>query len=315
MNGPGIEKKRIRKLLFLGSVITILIAISPYIFYLYEIFPKTKQWKTLLFTFKVSYYSDLYSTAWYFVNKLIPLYLLFLWLLTCRHWWYFIIHIPITMYVYQVAGLINEDIRYMEQMHFYHILPIVPVLITVTYFLRVKLLTPLMKGIDLKSLSRILPGTKTEAKSLFPDLIIVILIAASPFVFYIYKNIPSTETWRTIFFTLESANYLSVSHRTWFFMNKFVPLYLLFLWILTCRHWWRYIILVPITMYVFQLYSVLNNSIKYVDEMEIYWLIPVILVTTTVVYLLRQKLFFKVVKGIDIEKLDEELKKYKADKN
>ncbi|WP_247716388.1 hypothetical protein [Sinomicrobium weinanense] len=69
------------------------------------------------------------------------------------------------------------------------------------------------------------------------------------------------------------------------------------------------------TLFIFQLFSVLNSSIRYVDEMEIYWLIPVILVTTAVVQTFRLKLFYRIVRGIDLKKLDEELKNHETSKN
>lgn len=62
-------------------------------------------------------------------------------------------------------------------------------------------------------------------------------------------------------------------------------------------------------MFVFQLMSVLND-LKYVDEFEIYYIIPVMMIIIPLVYLMRLKLFDKVVHGIDLKKIDEELEKY-----
>ncbi|MBC9797269.1 hypothetical protein IBL28_14940 [Sinomicrobium sp. FJxs] len=156
---------------------------------------------------------------------------------------------------------------------------------------------------------------KSLKKRKFAELLTILLIAVSPFIFYLYKGFPETKTWETYFFTLKSLNYSSVYAAGWNFVNKFVPLYLLLLWFLTCRHWWKYIILIPMTLFIFQLFSVLNSSIRYVDEMEIYWLIPVILVTTAVVQTFRLKLFYRIVRGIDLKKLDEELKNHETSKN
>ncbi|WP_247716387.1 hypothetical protein [Sinomicrobium weinanense] len=47
--------------------------------------------------------------------------------------------------------------------------------------------------------------------------------------------------------------------------------------------------------------------------MEIYYLIPIMLVIIPIVYLLRLRLFDKIVHGIDMKKLDEELKKYEVE--
>ncbi|MBC9797268.1 hypothetical protein IBL28_14935 [Sinomicrobium sp. FJxs] len=142
----------------------------------------------------------------------------------------------------------------------------------------------------------------------------IFLISVSPCIFYFYEAFPNSTVWKTSFFTVKVSNYSSLHSAAWYFVNKFVPFYLFLLWFLTCRHWWRYIILIPVTLYIFQLITILNTSVEFVDEMEIYWLIPVILVTAAVVHTLRLKLFYRVVRGVDLEKLNKELKSYDLDK-
>ncbi|UGU15847.1 hypothetical protein LS482_19475 [Sinomicrobium kalidii] len=66
-------------------------------------------------------------------------------------------------------------------------------------------------------------------------------------------------------------------------------------------------------MYSFQLINIINDNAQYFDEIEIYYIIPIMLIVIPVVYLLRLKLFDRVVHGIDMRKLDEELKKYEVE--
>ncbi|WP_244932697.1 hypothetical protein [Robertkochia marina] len=54
------------------------------------------------------------------------------------------------------------------------------------------------------------------------------------------------------------------------------------------------------------------NDLKYLDEVEIYFIIPVMMIVIPLVYLVRLKLFDKVVHGIDLRKIDEELERYDA---
>ncbi|WP_245776966.1 hypothetical protein [Sinomicrobium oceani] len=84
---------------------------------------------------------------------------------------------------------------------------------------------------------------------------------------------------------------------------------------MTCRHWWYHIILIPIAMYAFQLFGTINVDVQYVDEVEIYYIIPIMLIIIPIVYLIRLKLFDKIVHGIDMKKLDEELKKYEVEED
>ncbi|SFW20492.1 hypothetical protein SAMN02927921_00542 [Sinomicrobium oceani] len=145
--------------------------------------------------------------------------------------------------------------------------------------------------------------------------VVAFLIAISPYIFYFYENFPQQETWDTWLYKFNSPNYGSVYTAAWLFIGKFVPLYLLLLWFLTCRHWWYHIILIPIAMYAFQLFGTINVDVQYVDEVEIYYIIPIMLIIIPIVYLIRLKLFDKIVHGIDMKKLDEELKKYEVEED
>jgi len=161
-----------------------------------------------------------------------------------------------------------------------------------------------MKQQNNKSTETEIVQHKTDKKSLFIGGIIVFIIAASPFVFYSYKSFPEVKIWETSFFISETKFY-SWFDFAWYFMNKFVPLYLLLLWFFTCKHWWHWIILVPIAMYSFQLWGIINEN-KGLDELEIYYILPLMLILIPLVYLIRANLFSK-VRGDNLEQFEEEL--------
>ena len=69
-------------------------------------------------------------------------------------------------------------------------------------------------------------------------------------------------------------------------------------------------LLIPIAMFAFQVVGLIQQE-RYLDEIEIYWLIPIMMVITPFVYFIRIKLFDKHVLGIDLEAIDAELKEYK----
>lgn len=153
------------------------------------------------------------------------------------------------------------------------------------------------------------PGT--DRISLISGSVIAVLIAIAPYIFYLYESFPTdSNIWETSFFTFQSRIDLYTS--AWLFFGKFVPLYLFILWFFTCKHWWYHVLLIPISMYIFQLFSALNDDIRYVDEFEIYYIIPVMMIIIPMVYLIRLKLFDRFVHGIDLRKIDEELEKYDA---
>ncbi len=68
-------------------------------------------------------------------------------------------------------------------------------------------------------------------------------------------------------------------------------------------------------MYAFQLTNALYKNSAKIDEIEIYWLIPILMVITPIVYLIRLKLFDKLVLGIDLKKIEAELDEYDRKEN
>lgn len=146
---------------------------------------------------------------------------------------------------------------------------------------------------------------KTGRSSLFIGGVVVLLIAVTPFLFYSYDSFSrDSQIWETQLFTL-STSYPSLYHLAWYFVGKAVPLLLLLIWFFTCKHWWHWIILVPIAMYAFQLWGVMNENWG-LDELEIYYVIPLMMVLIPLVYLVRAKLFNE-VRGNDLKSFEEDL--------
>ncbi len=146
---------------------------------------------------------------------------------------------------------------------------------------------------------------KTGRRSLFIGGVLVLIIAITPFLFYSYDSFPrDSTTWETSLFSL-STSYPSLHHLVWYFVGKAVPLLLLLIWFFTCKHWWHWIILVPIAMYAFQLWGVMNENWE-MDEMEIYYVIPLMMVLIPLVYLVRAKLFNE-VRDNDLSSFEEDL--------
>ncbi len=149
-----------------------------------------------------------------------------------------------------------------------------------------------------------------RSQGLVTGSVIAIFIAVSPYIFYLYESFPDVKVWETSFFTYDSTYYKSVQTTAYWVLSKLVPLVFVILWFLTCKEWWYHVILIPIAMYTFQLISIFNDDVQSVDEIEIYYIIPVMMIIVPIVYIIRIKLFDKHVYGIDIEKIDAELAEY-----
>lgn len=149
--------------------------------------------------------------------------------------------------------------------------------------------------------------SKGSKKAYISSGVVVFLIAISPYLFYIYESFPAdSKIWETFLFDIET-HYLSIQHYAWFVTGKAIPLYLLLIWFFTCKHWWHWIILIPIAMYIFQLWNIINQS-KSIDVVELIYMIPVMLIVVPMVYLIRAKLFSR-IRNMDSEEFEEDLYK------
>ena len=102
------------KSIILGSIIATILAISPFLFTVYESVPDTIRWNTFLFEYYSPYYESARTMAWTLTTKIVPLMFLTLWFFTNRHWWYHALLVPMTMYVYQMIIILNDDMQFAD---------------------------------------------------------------------------------------------------------------------------------------------------------------------------------------------------------
>ncbi|WP_072401207.1 hypothetical protein [Flaviramulus basaltis] len=130
---------KLNKSLISGSIIATLIAITPYLFYLYESVPDTKIWNTFLFTYDSAFWKDANYSMWILTSKAIPLLLLLIWFFTCRHWWYHVLLVPIAMYSYQIVTFFFEDLNYIDEFQLIYMVPIMALIIPSIYLIRAQI--------------------------------------------------------------------------------------------------------------------------------------------------------------------------------
>ncbi|WP_010517081.1 hypothetical protein [Croceivirga radicis] len=144
---------------------------------------------------------------------------------------------------------------------------------------------------------------------LITEGLIALLITFSPIFFYLYKYVPDSDKLDLGLFVITANGFINVGDYFYYLFGKIVPLILLIIWFVTSKNWWYHVILIPIAMYSFQLFTVINydSNIK-LDEKEILYIAGVTMFITPVVYFIRLKLVDKYVHGIDLEAMDQELK-------
>tara|TARA_R110002096_G_scaffold378258_1_gene572209 strand:- start:70 stop:612 length:543 start_codon:yes stop_codon:yes gene_type:complete len=160
-----------------------------------------------------------------------------------------------------------------------------------------------------KSIKQELKFQVNDKKALVLGSLIATLIAITPYLFTIHESVPDIKTWDTFFGVYESNYYESLFILAWTLANKFVPLFLLFIWFFTCRHWWYHTILVPIAMYVYHIIEIFNDDLRFAEENQILYLLPVMAIVIPSIYLIRARIFNKINEANkSLEELEEEFK-------
>ena len=133
------------------------------------------------------------------------------------------------------------------------------------------------------------------------------LIAATPFLFYLYEYVPDTKVWETPFFTYNSRWFESANVAFWVLSMKTVPLVLCLIWFFTCKHWWYHALIIPIAMFIFQVVDAVNDDAVFIDDFGIIYLLPIMAIVFPSIYLIRAKMFNKINEADKtMEELEEE---------
>ncbi|MBU2946361.1 hypothetical protein [Zobellia uliginosa] len=157
-------------------------------------------------------------------------------------------------------------------------------------------------------------------KRILIESFIAFLVLISPFIFKLHEYVSSDPDAVINFLgiIITKNGFPNINVYVWFLLGKVVPLYLLLIWFLTCKHWWYHIILIPALMYAFQIFEGVISDDKYIDSENILWLLPFCMIVVPIVYFIRIKLYDKHVNGIDLEAMEAELaalKKKQADRS
>lgn len=160
-----------------------------------------------------------------------------------------------------------------------------------------------------KSTKDLLRYQVADKKSLVIGSIVATIIAITPYLFYLYESVPNVKVWNTFLFTFESRYYENVAVLAWTLTGKSIPLLLLFIWFFTCKHWWYHALLVPISMYSYQIFNSIRQDTLNVDSNQLIYLIPIMALIIPTIYLIRARIFNRITEANKtMEELEEELK-------
>ena len=88
---------------------------------------------------------------------------------------------------------------------------------------------------------------------------------------------------------------------------------ILFIWYVTNKHWWKIVLFIPITMYLYQIIVLMNADVYEKDSVEKYWLFPIIALVLYVIYRIGVKVKHTALMLDLKDKLDTEIAKAKKE--
>jgi len=144
--------------------------------------------------------------------------------------------------------------------------------------------------------------------------VIAFFLAITPFLFYLYKYAPDdSKVWETKLFSIESGRFSNVQSYIHALFTKITFIIITSLWFISSRDWWKWAILVPLTMFLFQFIGVINYQEKFIDEFDFWYALPIIIPTLLTLTWIGHEIN-RTIGDIDLrEELEEELEQYDYD--
>lgn len=118
---------------------------------------------------------------------------------------------------------------------------------------------------------------------------------AAPFLFYVYEyapDDPNIKVWETSWFSISNGGYNTVQGYIYIVSTKAFIFFIVSTWYLTCTHWWKHTILVPLTLVLYQFTGAINNSVSVVDNFSPISSIPLVLPILILHIIIARKLRF-----------------------
>lgn len=109
----------------------------------------------------------------------------------------------------------------------------------------------------------------SNIKLLMRDIIIVLFIISTPLLIYIHQLFPvKVNFYENPFFSIKSNYYNDIQAFVYMISMKLVFILMYSIWYISCKNWWKSILIIPIVFGVYQLIIVISDEIKFVDDFD-----------------------------------------------
>ena len=109
------------------------------------------------------------------------------------------------------------------------------------------------------------------------DYLISVMIITVTLLYFFIIPLVSKDVKTIYIFGLEigSFGFVNIYDLVYFTKMKMLILFFSITWYLTCRHWWKPVILIVIIMELFKLASIFNSNFTQIDEIEFMTSMPI----------------------------------------
>ncbi|MBD0849415.1 hypothetical protein [Maribacter arenosus] len=124
------------------------------------------------------------------------------------------------------------------------------------------------------------------------DFLIIFVLVLIPFIYYSAWFFPeNTKKFELFWFTIDSYGFHDVSLFIWFVGSKICILIPTIIWFITSHNWWRFAILSPIILTVYQLWEAVQST--RIDEIWFSQALPLIIIIIAFLLLISKTINYQ----------------------
>lgn len=132
-------------------------------------------------------------------------------------------------------------------------------------------------------------------KTFILEFMICLFLIMIPYLFYTYRLVPKALTWEASIFKIYTGDYVNVHTFIWLVYCKMLFVFSYIIWFMTNKHWWKYALLIPLTMFFLQLITVLSPRAGSIDEIEFWYSLPIALPIIILIIWLSKRLNYHIL--------------------
>lgn len=122
------------------------------------------------------------------------------------------------------------------------------------------------------------------------EFAIIFILVVNLLIFYLHYLFQETARYEIFGYSISSHGFNDFSTFVWFICIKLGLLFPCIVWFFTSSNWWRYAVLSPIILTVYQLWEVLQSTGYEVDEVSLIYSLPAITIIAILLIFISKKI-------------------------